>query len=264
MITIPYINKYLMIVTDIHGNLDDFKYYLDLWLDDKSNHICFTGDLIHADDINDDDSLKILELVKEYNRENTFHVLMGNHEHSQLYGDDVYRYHVNQTEQFKLLVEQEYPNDYTRKYQEYKKILSTFDYYITTSNGLLISHTGIDELYLESILTNSINIYDLSYKRPYEQKFLTEAVWARPYTDYGTDTIDKILNHYGLKYWICGHTNYQGAHIYGDQLIFDSSHNTPKKYYLKIKLNKEYENIIEIMKKLQEMKLWLKLTISTE
>ena len=76
MLEIPFINKKLFVVTDIHGNLQDFNDYLNLWLMDKSNHIVFTGDLIHHDEKSKDKSLEILDLVRVYNRYSTFHVLL--------------------------------------------------------------------------------------------------------------------------------------------------------------------------------------------
>ena len=41
----------LIVVTDIHGNKDDFDKYIDIWdRDDPNCHILFTGDLIHEMD----------------------------------------------------------------------------------------------------------------------------------------------------------------------------------------------------------------------
>ena len=254
MLEIPFINKKLFVVTDIHGNLQDFNDYLNLWLMDKSNHIVFTGDLIHHDEKSKDKSLEILDLVRVYNRYSTFHVLLGNHELSQLLGENVYRYHINQCDQFRELVEEKYPNNPTVKYNEYKNIIRGFDYYVGTSNGLLISHTGFHEDYIEYIINDSIDIDNINLNNSFERKIITEHLWARPYDDYTEQTINQILNYTNKKYLISGHTNYNGCHIIGNQLIFDSSHNTETKYYLEIQLNKKYENIIEILKQLNKKK----------
>ena len=88
----------------------------------------------------------------------------------------------------------------------------------------------------------------MNLNNSFEKKIITEHLWARPYDDYTEQTINQILNYTNKKYLISGHTNYNGCHIIGNQLIFDSSHNTETKYYLEIQLNKKYENIIEILK----------------
>ena len=248
-------DKELIVVSDIHGNLQDFKYYLGLWLQDTSNHICFMGDLIHADTISEDYSLEILDLVKEYIEYSSFHVLLGNHELSQLLCEDVYRYNINQTEQFKQLVEERYPDNYLQKYQEYKKLLSKFNYFLTTSNGLFIIHSGIHEAFIDSIINGNVDIYQLDINYDYEKELLTQFLWARPYDDYTEKDIEKFLKHTNCQYMISGHTNYNGLHIYGNQLIFDSSYNTENKLYLQVKLNKKYDNIFEIIKQLKEMKI---------
>ena len=247
-------DKTLFIVTDIHGDFDDFKYYLDLWLNDKNNHIIFTGDLIHHDVFECDGSLDILDLVRVYNSYDTFHVLLGNHELSQLLGENVYRYNINQCEQFCKLIEEKYPNNYFEKYNEYKSILKEFEYFITTDNGLLITHTGFHEDYIEYIMNESVDIYNIDWNNDFDKKIMTEHIWARPYVDYTEKTILKICDYLNKEYLISGHTNYNGCHIIGNQLIFDSSHNTDTKYYLKIKLNKKYTNIIEILKELNKKK----------
>ena len=253
---LPLMDNELIIVSDIHGNLDDFKYYLNLWLKDKHNHICFMGDLIHADTISEDYSLEILDLVKEYIEYPSFHVLLGNHELSQLLDEDAYRYDVNQTLQFKELVKNKYPTNHQVKYNEYLKLLSKFKYFLITSNDLFIIHSGIHEDYIDSIITGDVDIYDLNIKEySYEKELLTMFLWSRPYTDYTEQDLEKFLKHTKSKYMISGHTNYNGLHIYGNQLIFDSSHNTENKYYLQIKLNKEYNSIFEIIKQLKEMTL---------
>ncbi len=56
-----------LIVTDIHGNLDDFNKFMDIWdeLEDDINHMVLTGDFIHAMGRENDKSIEILEAVKE-------------------------------------------------------------------------------------------------------------------------------------------------------------------------------------------------------
>lgn len=255
MTKIPLVDKDLIIVTDIHGNFEDFQFYLNLWLKDTDNHICFTGDLIHADSIEEDDSLKILELVRVYIDYPTFHCLMGNHELSQLFDDECYKYNVNQVDSFKRLVQETYPKRYTEKYAEYMKLLQQFHISLMTSNGLFIIHSGINEDYLKPLITNSVDIHhniDFQTLTDYDKETLTETLWARHYDDYTTDTIDKFLKHTKSKIMISGHTIVNGYKIFGKQLIFDSSYNTQKKYYIQIPLNKKNINITNITSYLKQ------------
>lgn len=251
MVFIPVCDKYCFVVTDIHGCLDDFRYYLELWLEDISNHIVFTGDLIHNDVFEDDESLCILDMVREYIEYPTFHVLIGNHEWGQIWGDSVFRYNVNQCDDFVRLIEYVFPNDFTDRYLNYKNLLKLFDLCLVTGNGFFMIHSGIHEDYKENILNESVNIYEkynIEDLTDFDKKVITEILWCRPYEDYMEDSIDEILNFFNCKFMISGHTNYNGCHILGNQLIFDSSHNTNNKYYLKFKLNKEYTNIIDVLK----------------
>ena len=68
----------LIVVTDIHGNKDDFDKYIDIWdRDDPNCHILFTGDLIHEMDYSKDLSLDILDECIDYLLMPNFHVLLG-------------------------------------------------------------------------------------------------------------------------------------------------------------------------------------------
>ena len=92
----------LIVVTDIHGNKDDFDKYIDIW--DAENpfcHILFLGDLIHEVEYGKDLSLDILEdIYNNYIHLPNFHVLLGNHELSQISNDDIWKYTINQTYEF--------------------------------------------------------------------------------------------------------------------------------------------------------------------
>ena len=55
----------LMVVTDIHGNYDNYQKYLKLWnKKDKNSHIVFVGDLIHKTS-GYDQSIEIMDDIIE-------------------------------------------------------------------------------------------------------------------------------------------------------------------------------------------------------
>ena len=253
---IPVSKKKLIVVSDIHGNLPDFLYFLNLWLRDKENHIVFLGDLIHSDSLDTDGSIEILELVREYIDYDTFHVLLGNHELSQILDEDAYRYGVNQVEEFKLLVESKYIFDYKVKYDELIELLKKFKPAISTENGFFLIHSGVHEDYLNSLISGDINLLssvDYDGLTDFEKEVLTEIIWARPYQDYSEDVIDDVCDLYDCRFMISGHTNYNGCHVFGNQLIFDSSYCTEHKHYLELDLNKYYENILDVLKDLNRI-----------
>ena len=61
LIELPRKGKAL-IITDLHGNLEDYERYMDIWKEfkDKNNHLILTGDFIHSCG-EDDGSLEIIK-----------------------------------------------------------------------------------------------------------------------------------------------------------------------------------------------------------
>ena len=64
LIKLPLKGKAL-IITDLHGNLEDYERYMDIWkeFEDKNNHLILTGILFTACNLNDG-SLEIIDSVK--------------------------------------------------------------------------------------------------------------------------------------------------------------------------------------------------------
>ena len=72
----------LIVVTDLHGDFDDYSHYLNLWDEtDPDFHIVFCGDLIHGIDEDTDGSVEILDdAIARSEKYSNFHTLLGNHE----------------------------------------------------------------------------------------------------------------------------------------------------------------------------------------
>ena len=251
----------LIVVTDIHGNKNDFdKYINEIWdKNDPDCHIVFTGDLIHEMDYSKDLSLDILdEIDKLFNLPN-FHVLLGNHEYCQIKDDDVYKWGINQTKDFIKHIEDRYEwFDEAFTYQTmYEEMMKEFSYFLITDNGFFIAHAGISDSALNLLINQEVDLFNIksinAVRKTEEQKeqykkdmlFLEDMIWSRPYDDYVEDEIEHFLKIAGCKFMIVGHTPMNGFHIIGNQLIIDSSFCTKTKYYLDIDLSKEYNDIIE-------------------
>ena len=95
----------LLVVTDLHGNLEDYEKYIELWdCDDPDCHLVFVGDFIHSTDDNDG-SIEIIEdAIDKYNKYPNFHPLLGNHEWSHIVKSPVFKGHSNQTQEFEDLI----------------------------------------------------------------------------------------------------------------------------------------------------------------
>ena len=70
----------LLVVTDLHGNLNDYEQYIGLWdYKNPDSHLVFVGDFIHSTD-DDDGSIEMIEdVMDKYNKYPNFHPLLGNH-----------------------------------------------------------------------------------------------------------------------------------------------------------------------------------------
>ena len=132
----------LIIVSDLHGNFKDYKRYLRLWeKDDPDCHIVFTGDLIHAID-GEDGSVEIIEdAIFKSQEYSNYHCLLGNHEWTHILNKDIYKDGMNLKTEFEILV------SHKKGYMEpsltnYIRFFKSMPYFLKTSNGLFISHTG--------------------------------------------------------------------------------------------------------------------------
>ena len=135
----------LIVVTDLHGNLEDYNDYLDLWDEsDPDFHIVFCGDLIHGLDEGTDGSVEILDDAiaksKEYSN---FHTLLGNHEWAHIVNKEIYKGNEELTRQFEILVSHK-KGFIEPSLTNYIKFFKTTPYFVKTANGLFLSHSGSD------------------------------------------------------------------------------------------------------------------------
>lgn len=255
-------NGHLLVVTDIHGNLRDFKKYIRLW-DNKSDdyHILFTGDLIHEHNYDDDFSVDILDMMLDLNDNPRFHVLLGNHELYQCLDEEVCKYNINLTDDFKSHVKDKYCDGYIERLNEYICFMQGLPYFAITSNQFFISHAGVSSDCVSKCISNKVDLFNLSCLNYYDNNnsvswkdyfrdvnFLDDFVWSRPYSDYSERDIDLFLDFVGCRFSVVGHTVYNGFHVFGNQLIFDSSFCTDSKYYLDIDLACRYDSIFDVVK----------------
>ena len=234
-----------IVVTDLHGNFDDYKRYMEIWEKYKSNNFQFilTGDFIHAMGIKDDKSIDILESVK-YNWENSenFHILLGNHEWSTISSVSVYKGGLNQSQYFEGLLKERFGDQWSKKLEEYQNFFKKLPIAVKTDNKVFISHGGpprniksIDEI---------INIADEGYLR---NDRLSQILWNRE-EDFSENDLKTFLRTVGCKAMIVGHTPVDGVKLlYEKQVIVSSSYTTGKKAYVILDLEKKIKDAKDIL-----------------
>lgn len=238
----------VLVVSDIHGNYDDFMQYVDLWKNGgKDCHIVFMGDLIHGLDYEKDKSLDILKKIYKLDKNNNFHVLMGNHEFFQLFNKPIFKNGINQTEEFKAHFFRESPITFGLC----NDLIKSFKKIAITPNGLLIAHSGPSRL-----MTNILKEINsgISLTPFVENAYINEAFedmsFSRYPEDYTVRDIDEMLKVTNTKAMIVGHTPVNGYRIIGNQIIMDSSFETENKYFLSMSTEEEINDIKDVERNL--------------
>ena len=231
----------LLIVTDLHGDLEDYEKYINLWdCNNPDFHLVFVGDFIHSI-YEDDKSIEIIEDVIEKDKKySNFHPLLGNHEWSHITGTPVFKGYQNQTNDFEnLIIEKKGSLEpYLSEYVEYFK---SMPFFVKTANGLFISHTG------PSKLVKSMNDFNEIFYNDYNFQPLYDFLWNRYDVNYNEEDVDNFLKIIGSNCMIVGHTVVNAYMIYGNQMILSSSFGTVDKAYLDINLSKPINNMDDVL-----------------
>lgn len=235
-----------LIITDIHGNLDDFNHFMQIWENFKNsdNHLVLTGDFIHAMGRENDKSIDILESVKSrWENSENFHVLLGNHEWSTISKKAVYKAGINQTLNFDELLRENFAENYGYKLEEYVQFFKELPIAVKTANGIFISHAGPPRNVknLHEIVTLTDQGYNGNSK-------LLEFLWNR-FDDYTEKDLKSFLKNVDCNAMIVGHTPVDGAKLmYKNQLVVSSSYSKGKKAYVELDLEKRIKGGKDLMK----------------
>lgn len=237
---------HLIVVSDLHGNYEDYEAYINLWdRKDPDYHILFLGDLIHSPYFNDM-SIEILDdVIEKFKEYPNFHVLLGNHEWAHITHADIFKGGDNQREDFEHLISHK-KGFIEPTITEYIKFFKTLPFFAKTANGLFISHAG------PSKKVNSIDDFNDIFDGNYNNPILDEFLWNRPSRNiyrsqnasstkgkYTERDVFSFLNVIGSKCMVVGHSPVNGYEKLGNQLIISSSFDTDNKVYLDIDLSKD-------------------------
>ena len=240
-----------IVVTDIHGNLDDYEAYMDIWEEYRNinTHFIITGDFIHAMGKKDDKSIEILDSVKHYweNNEN-FYPLIGNHEWSTISNISVYKGSINQSLNFKELLKDRFGGRWDKKLGEYQEFFKKLPIAIRTANKVFISHAGPPRNI--KTLDEIINIADKGYL---ENDNLYQILWNRE-QDYTLNDLRSFLSAVDCKAMIVGHTPVDGVKLVNNhQIIVSSSYSQGKKEYIELDLEKKINDASDILKMVKKL-----------
>lgn len=241
-----------LIITDIHGNIEDFGKFMTMWdrFKDDDNHLILTGDFIHAMGMDNDKSVEILEYVKlQCKNSENFHVLLGNHEWATISQKIVFKAGINQTYNFDDLLKEKFGENSEQKLEEYIEFFKTLPVAVRTDNRIFISHAGpphnirsLDEI---------VHIADEGYN---DNLKLFEILWNR-YEDFGDDDLKSFLKTVDCKMMIVGHTPVDGIKlIHKNQLVVSSSYGKGKKAYVELDLEKDIKKSKDLIKMVKYLK----------
>ncbi|MCE5214197.1 MAG: serine/threonine protein phosphatase [Methanobacterium sp.] len=241
-----------LIITDIHGNLADFKKFMNIWgsfEDEEDNHLILTGDFIHAMGLENDKSVEILEYVKfKYENSKNFHVLLGNHEWATLSNKALFKAGVNQTYNFDELLKEKFQDDCKQKLDEYIEFFKALPIAVRTDNRIFISHSG--PAHNIHSLDEIANITSEGYDNPQ----LLEFLWSRK-DDFNKQVLKSFLEAVDCKMMVVGHTPVDGIKVvYKNQLIVSSSYGKGKKAYVELDLEKEIKRSKDLLKMVKYIK----------
>lgn len=241
----------VLIVTDLHGNLEDYKSFMNIWQDFESpdNHIIITGDFIQNSSENDK-SIEILDsIVNNFENNDNFHVLLGNHEWSIVSGSAVFKSGENLSVKFENLLKLKFEDRYQEKLESYREFFEKLPIAVRTGNRIFISHAG-PSTSIQSI-DDIINITCNGYLN---NKKLFEILWNRC-GDYSEKDVKSFLRKVGCNAMIVGHTPVNGTKLVcKNQLIVSSSYSKGKKAYVELDLEKEIKKGKDLLKMVKYLK----------
>lgn len=234
-------NGHLMVVTDLHGNLNDYEEYIGLWdCDDPNNHLVFVGDFIHSTS-EDDGSIEIIDdVIEKFNKYSNFHPLLGNHEWSHIVGSSVFKGYNNQTQDFEDLIERK-KGSLEPFLSNYVEFFKSMPFFVQTKNGLFISHAG------PSRFIHSMNTFNSMFNDDYNNSIFYDFLWNRYDNDYIMEDVDNFLRVIGSNCMVVGHTVVDAYLTYGNQIIISSSFGSYNKAYLDVDLSVPINNMDDVI-----------------
>lgn len=151
-----------MVVTDLHGDWDAYERYRDrfaaLKAKGEADYLIFTGDLIHADDSNNDQSMEIifdvLALRATYGPAIIY--LCGNHELPHIYSFSLARGEHVYTREFEAQLNQ------SRWRDEILDLFHSLPFYVRTRAGVSLTHAGAPPSIVEP--KNGLKLFEWSHQ----------------------------------------------------------------------------------------------------
>ncbi|MFH0832585.1 MAG: metallophosphoesterase family protein [Candidatus Aenigmatarchaeota archaeon] len=235
----------LILVTDLHGDIDLFKRIMEkskLMMNlGMGNYFVCCGDFIHSYGKRDK-SIELVETMihlKSRYPKNVF-ILLGNHEWSHIIKTPVFKGDRNLYREFLDLMGIKFEFKHEEKMKEYTRFFKSLPIAVKASN-LFVSHAAPDKLIelsdfknftAEKVLTPRDKFYALLWARPSELDYSDAK-----YSPYDEEDIEYFLEEMHTDISIVGHTPVLEPYRIGKQLII---HTASKGHYLELDLSKRY------------------------
>lgn len=247
LIKLPNKGK-LLIVTDLHGNLEDYETYMKKWdSNDPDSYIVIAGDFIH-NVYKEDYSIEILDDIMEKSKEyDNFYPLLGNHEWSHIINGNLFKANINLRLDFENLIKEK-KGSLEPYLSEYISFFKSLPFFMQTENGLFISHAGPS-----CQISSHEDFKSFIQDDEYYSDLAWSALSVRPESDYDENDVSHFLDMVNSRLMVVGHTAVNGYWVFGRQIIISSSFSKGDKYYLEIDLSKTIDTMDDLKKCLKKI-----------
>ena len=194
----------LVIMGDLHGHRANLnKVYNALDLGNHPERHLVIQELVHVLEVGVDTSYEMLEEVAaiKIRYPDQVHILMGNHEHAELVGEEVLKGGICLNILFKEPIKRKYKEYYEKARAELDRFLESLLLAVRTENRLFLSHSSPDR--------HTVEHFDLDWFRNRTSDFYEDGdmvynlLWSRDYQD---EAAEEFARRMDAEVLIVGHT----------------------------------------------------------
>jgi hypothetical protein len=199
----------VMVVGDLHGNITGFKKALTLAALDRHprRHLILQelihGPVMYPDDMGDR-SHQLLDVVAALKCQypDRVHVILGNHELSELTGRVIGKEGETLNQKFRLGIETAYGASSQEIYDAYKRLFAAMPLAIRTKNRVYVCHTIPDAIDLESLDLSLLAANHWPEESTRRRGTIYALTWGR---DTSPETADRFAALVDADFFITGH-----------------------------------------------------------
>lgn len=199
----------LMVVGDLHGNMPAFRQVLQVAALDRNPRRCLVlQELIHGPRMYPDDrgdkSHQLLDVVCALKCQypDRVHVILGNHELSELTGRAIAKNGVALNALFRQGIDTAYGEHGATVYAAYQEFFAALPLCVRTPNRVFLCHTIPDALDLDAFDPEVLNLDAWPPEAMKRHGTVYALTWGR---DTATETIDRFASIVDADWFVTGH-----------------------------------------------------------